>query len=80
MWADRRIWLTALLLGAAGAAAADDELPDAEFLEYLGMWEESDEVWLALADEEPLTADADTDERIDPVPQGEESRETDDEG
>ncbi len=28
------------------AAAADDELPDPEFLEYLGSWEESDEDWL----------------------------------
>lgn len=28
------------------SAAADDELPDVEFLEYLGSWEESDEEWL----------------------------------
>ena len=42
MSADRKVWLTVLLLGTAGAVAADDELPDMEFLEYLGMWEESD--------------------------------------
>jgi hypothetical protein len=35
-----------LLLGFAGpAAAADDELPELDFLEYLGSWEESDEDW-----------------------------------
>ncbi len=78
MSARRRIWLPALLLGAAGVVAADDELPDTEFLEYLGMWEESDEVWLALADDEAQVA-ADSDERIDPAPDGEESTENDDE-
>ena len=46
-----------------------------EFLEYLGSWEESDEEWLIFA-ENKETADA---ERSDPVPQGEESTETDDE-
>ncbi len=78
MSASRRIWLPALLLGAASVVAADDELPDTEFLEYLGMWEESDEVWLALADDEAQVA-ADSDERIDPAPDGEESTENDDE-
>lgn len=35
-----------LLVGIAGpVAAADDELPDLDFLEYLGSWEESDEDW-----------------------------------
>ena len=35
-----------LLFGFAGpATAADEELPDLEFLEYLGSWEESDEDW-----------------------------------
>ena len=78
MLADRKIWLTALLLGTAGMVAADEELPDMEFLEYLGMWEESDEEWLALADEDALLA-ADSEERIDPAPEGEESQENDDE-
>ncbi len=75
---DRRIWLGALLLGTAGLVAADDELPDMEFLEYLGMWEESDDEWLALEDDEVLLA-SDSEERIDPAPDGEESKENDDE-
>ena len=38
------------------------------------MWEESDEDWLIF--DEPVTADSD--ERIDPAPDGEESMEKDD--
>lgn len=35
------------LVGCSGiVAAADEELPDLDFLEYLGSWEESDEEWL----------------------------------
>jgi len=75
--------LQTLLLGIALFASADaiaaaesDEVPDAEFLEYLGLWEETDEDWLLLEDEEV----ADNDERSDPVPEGEESTETEDEG
>ena len=34
-----------LCLGT-GALAADEPPPDAEFLEYLGMWEQSDEEWV----------------------------------
>ena len=30
--------------------AADDELPDADFLEYLGSWEDSDEDWLLFTE------------------------------
>lgn len=41
-----RIFSGALLLASGVALAADDELPDAEFLEYLGSWEESEEDWL----------------------------------
>ncbi len=55
--------------------AADDEVPDEEFLEYLGYWEESDEDWLIVS--EPATAEVE--ERSDPVPRGEESMETNDE-
>ena len=75
--------MQALLLGIALFASADaiaeaenDEVPDTEFLEYLGLWEETDEDWLLLEDEEV----ADNDERSDPVPEGEESTETEDEG
>jgi len=64
-----------LLFGSSLLLAADDEIPDAEFLEYLGLWEESDEDWLLF--DEPITADAE--ERNDPVPEGEESTEKADE-
>lgn len=58
------------------AEAEDEERPDMEFLEYLGLWEESDDEWLLLDEEEV----AENDERSDPVPEGEESTETEDEG
>jgi hypothetical protein len=58
--------------------AADDELPEPEFLEYLGSWEESDEVWLVFDKLGELVV-AESDERSDPAPQGKESTETDDE-
>lgn len=44
--------LTGVLLFAGGAVlAADDKLPDEDFLEYLGSWEESDEDWLMFEQE-----------------------------
>jgi hypothetical protein len=55
--------------------AADDEEPDMDFLEYLGMWEESDEEWLIL-DEVTL---AENEKRSDPALEDEESLEKDDE-
>ena len=64
-----------MLLGCSLALAQDEEIPDAEFLEYLGLWEESDEDWLLF--DEPITADAE--KRSDPVPEGEESTEKTDE-
>ncbi|MDX1518072.1 MAG: hypothetical protein R3288_14595 [Woeseiaceae bacterium] len=67
-----------LLLGSALALAADEDVPDMAFLEYLGMWQESDEEWLAFEDETDSVA-TDSDKRIDPVPDGEESKEYDDE-
>ena len=72
--------LPGLLLGVCGMLlAADNELPEAEFIEYLGSWEESDEEWLIFVlNGEQMTADSD--ERIDPAPRGEESTENDDEG
>ena len=65
-----------LLLFCCLALAADDEIPDMEFLEYLGSWEESDEDWLILAEATEPVAD----KRSDPAPEGEESAEKDDEG
>jgi len=46
-----------------------------EFLEYLGSWEESDEEWIIFADSNEKADE----KRSDPVPQGEESTEKDDE-
>ena len=75
MSASKTAVIGALLLGCSVALAADEEVPDPEFLEYLGLWEESDEDWLIF--EEPVTAE--TDERSDPAPEGEESPEKTDE-
>ncbi len=77
MLPDRRfaVFACALCLGATAFAEEETEELDAEFLEYLGMWEETDEEWLLHA--ENLTADLE--ERSDPVPDGEESTEQKDE-
>jgi hypothetical protein len=62
---ERHLALLACGLCLGPAAMAEEELPpEAEFLEYLGMWEETDEDWLL---------------RSDPVPEGEESTETENE-
>lgn len=76
----RSLVLAGALLGSCGAAAqADDTLPDAEFLEYLGSWEASDEEWL-LVQSVALREKATGDEgRNDPAPDGEESTESIDE-
>ena len=58
--------LTVLAVGSL-ALAADDDVPEAAFIEYLGMWEESDEDWM-MFENESKTADED-----------EESAENDDE-
>jgi len=75
MLADKAALIAAMLLGCSLVLAADDEIPDAEFLEYLGLWEESDEDWMIF--DEPITADVE--KRSDPVPEGEESTEKTDE-
>lgn len=71
----RAILLGALLGSCSLLLAADDETPEMEFFEYLGMWEESDEEWLFF--EPPITADHDT--RFDPAAEGDEPAEKDDE-
>ncbi len=63
------------LWSATSAAAEDDEPADMAFVEYLGLWDETDEDWLLL--EENVTAD--NEKRSDPVPEGEESTELEDE-
>lgn len=65
-----------LLLCGGLVVAEDAEAPEMDFLEYLGMWEESDEEWQIL--NETLTAD--NEERSDSAPQGETSTEKEDEG
>lgn len=71
--------LPGLLLGICGVVlAADNELPEGDFLEYLGSWEESDEEWL-IFDQVGERLAADSDEKVDPAPQGEGSAEKDDE-
>ena len=79
MSAKRRASALGLWLGCCGLVlAADEEIPEMDFIEYLGMWEESDEVWLVL-EEENAELRADSEKRTDPVPSGEESVEKDDE-
>ena len=60
-------------------AADDDVMPDIEFLEYLGSWEESDEDWVVLAAEAVEQIASEEDKRTDPASKEEESVETDDE-
>lgn len=72
-------WLCgfALCVSLAVSAETDEEdFPEIDFLEYLGMWEETDEDWKLL--NEVAVAESD-DERSDPVPEGEESTEKEDE-
>ena len=63
------------LMSGGLVLAAEKDVPDVEFLEYLGMWEDSDEDWMIL-DEALVT---ENEERSDPVPKGEESTENEDE-
>lgn len=67
------------LLAISGALYAEDaEAPEMEFLEYLGLWEESDADWVLLSgDTETRIVAEDT--RSDPAPKGEESAENEDE-
>jgi hypothetical protein len=68
------------LLGPGTAVAADEELPDLEFLEYLGSWEDSDEEWL-LFDAEASAAATDDGPKDtgDGAPAGKDSTELDNE-
>ena len=70
------------LVACGGSALADDEeaLPDLEFIEYLGSWEESDEDWLLVSDVTRVRDEIMQDEGSDPAPKGEESMENEDEG
>ena len=59
--------------------AADEELPEIEFIEYLGLWEDSDEDWVLFSDSFNADKRAKNEQRSDPAPEGEESTEKDDE-
>ncbi|MCH7820421.1 MAG: hypothetical protein IIA07_00270 [Proteobacteria bacterium] len=75
MSARRAVLIGSMLMVCGLVFAADEDIPDMEFLEYLGLWEESDEDWLIF--NVPMSAE--TDKRSDPVPEGEESTEKDNE-
>ena len=68
---EQRAALLACGLCLGIAAMAEELEPEEEFLEYLGMWEETDEDWLLLNEFEVV----ENAERSDPVPEGEESAE-----
>jgi hypothetical protein len=74
-----QVLICGIALGTSMSAIAEPEneatLPDMEFLEYLGMWETSDEEWLLVEDKDV----AEPDKRSDAAPKGEESTEADDE-
>ena len=59
--------------------AADEELPEIEFIEYLGLWEDSDEDWVLFSESFNADKRAKNEQRSDPAPEGEESTENDDE-
>ena len=66
-----------LCIGSAVAEEAQPEPePDVAFVEYLGMWEQTDEEWLLHEDQETAVVE----ERSEPVPEGEDSTEIEDEG
>ncbi|MGI9272413.1 MAG: hypothetical protein ACR2QT_11600 [Woeseiaceae bacterium] len=73
----RQLVIGSLLATFSLMVAADEELPEIEFIEYLGLWEESDEDWTMFSD--PIEARNKEDERSDPAPEGKESTETNDE-
>ena len=74
-----RLLLLWVVLGFSSALlAADAELPEMEFLEYLGLWEESDEDWVLLSGDAGTQVAAE-DARTDTEPKGEESAENEDE-
>ena len=71
----KTVAVSALLLGCSFVLAADEEVPDPDFLEYLGMCDESDAEWVIF--DEPVTADVE--EKSDSEPEDEESTEKTDE-
>ena len=80
MSAERTIaWLLCGLCAATPALAEEqEEAPDAEFIEYLGIWDGTDEDWMLL--DETWAADLEAEEkRNEPAPEGKDSSENADE-
>jgi len=75
----RRALLGSVLMVCSLLVAADEVLPEIEFIEYLGLWEDSDEDWVLFSDSFNADKRAKNEERSDPAPEGEESTEKDDE-
>jgi hypothetical protein len=73
----RRYLAAAVLAVCSVAALAEEELPEIEFLEYLGLWDESDEEWVMFSG--PANAENKDQQRSEPAPEGEESTEIRDE-
>lgn len=71
--------LFAGFLATVRLANAAEEMPDREFLEYLGMWEAADDEWLLLRDEAAPETGATEETDGGPAPEGEESAEKVDE-
>lgn len=79
MSAERHVALLfcGLCLGTVAVAEEPAEpAPEVEFLEYLGMWEQTDEDWQLIDEVGAVVAE----ERNEPAPEGEASTETEDEG
>ena len=72
--------LCGLLICGGAVIAQEEEAPDLTFLEYLGSWEESDEVWvlLSLDEEQEVESDANVSDTV-PAAQEERVAELDDE-
>ena len=67
------LWLAAA--AAAGTEERTENDLEVEFLEYLGMWEQTDEDWLLYDDEETVVME----ERSEPASESEVSTEIEDE-
>jgi hypothetical protein len=74
-----KVALLCSLFGYGGVTLADEqEVPDLEFLEYLGSWDDSDEDWVLFASEDEAQ-ELKGDEDSKPAPQGEKVAELEDE-
>ncbi|MEM7430587.1 MAG: hypothetical protein AAF351_01480 [Pseudomonadota bacterium] len=62
-------------LFVSSLVAADESQPDMDFIEYLGLWEESDEEWMLFDESEDTTEET----RSDPASVSKESPEKHDE-